>query len=368
MRNVIYLFLLILTSCIDPYRPPEITEPASYLVVNGYFNSQPGTTTTIQLTRTQNLTATKAPTAETRATVTIESKAKAIYTLREGATGVYSLSGVTPQLGETYRLHIRTAKNVDYYSEYVPVVPTPPIDSVSWRVENDGVQINVNTHDPTNNTRYYRWDYESTWEYVAPYFSQFELKNNQIVFRQPFVYRCWASDNSTNILTTTTNRLSRDVVSQYPILFIPGLSNRLSIKYSILVRQIGLTPSGYAYYDQLGKITQNIGSLFDPQPSQVTGNISCPTNPSDLVMGFFRVGTVQTKRIFIRSSQLPNWPNYTTTAGCIVDTLSLADIRKAQPAPSIITENDERTYLTTGLDCVDCRVKGGTLQRPAFWE
>lgn len=367
MKNCIYFLLLILGSCIDPYRPPEIAEPASYLVVNGYFNSTPGTVSTIQLTRTQNLNATKAPIAETRATVSIESKSKAVYALREGTNGNYTLTGVTPQPGETYRLRIRTSRGVEYFSEYVPVIPTPPIDSVTWRVENDGVQIRVNTHDPTNNTRHYRWDYESAWEYVAPYFSSLELKSNQVVDRVVPIYRCWGSEVSTNIIATNTTRLSKDVVSQYPIAFIPNTSFKLNIKYSILVRQIGLTSSGFAYYDQLGKITQNIGSLFDPQPSQVTGNIICPANPAELVMGFFRVGTVQTKRIFIRSSQLPNWPNGPNFSACTVDTMTLAQVRQSQPY--IITLNPETgRYMTTSIECVDCRTKGGVLQKPDFWE
>lgn len=149
-----FALLLLAGGCVDPYRPPEIAAPDSYLVVNGYFNSVPGTTTTFQLARTQNLAEKKAPVAETRAVVTIENKNKTIYALKEGTGGAYTLSGVTPQVGETYRLHIKTTKGGDYYSEYVPVVPTPPIDSVSWRVENDGVQINVNTQDPKNNSRY----------------------------------------------------------------------------------------------------------------------------------------------------------------------------------------------------------------------
>lgn len=79
------LILLLAGGCVDPYRPPEITAPGSYLVVNGFFNSAPGTTSTIQLSRTQTLTDVKAPAAETKALVTIESQNKATYTLVEGS-------------------------------------------------------------------------------------------------------------------------------------------------------------------------------------------------------------------------------------------------------------------------------------------
>ena len=352
----------------DPYRPPEIASPNSYLVVNGFFDSAPGATTTIALSRTQNLIDAKAPTAETKAIVTIESQNKTVYTLKEGTGGTYTLTGVTPMPGENYRLHIRTLRGTEYYSDYVPVITAPPIDSLSWRVENDGVQINVNTHDPKNNTHYYRWEFDSSWEYVTKYASSLELKNNQVVDRLQSVFRCWNSDRSTNIITASTARLSQDVVSQFPLLFIPGNSVKLGIKYSLFVRQIGLTQSGFEYYDQLAKITQNVGSIFDPQPSQLTGNIRSQVNPDDLVLGFFRVGTVESKRLFISRDQLPlGWSTYTGLDGCVVDTLSLADVRKYQPT---IINIDEMgiNYYTTALDCADCRTRGGVITRPAFWK
>ncbi|MEZ0487823.1 DUF4249 domain-containing protein [Fibrella aquatica] len=360
-----YVGLLAATGCVDLYRPPEIVSPDNYLVVNGFFNSAPGTTSTIRLTRTQNLSETKAPVAETKAQVTIENQTKAVYPFTEGNAGTYTLAGVTPRVGDTYRLHIRTAKGTDYYSDYVPVVQTPPIDSLSWRVQSDGVQINLNTHDPTNNTRFYRWEYDVTWEHRAPFFAYLELKNNEIVPRAELIYQCWSTENSTSIITTSTKRLSNDVVSQFPLVFVPSTSPRLTYKYSILVRQIGLTQAGYTYYDQLGKLTQNIGSIFDPQPAQVTGNIRSTSNPADLVMGFFRVGSIETKRLFIASTQLPNWPNLPGIGDCALVDMSEAEIRRLRPA---VVSFQEGTYQTSTVECIDCRLKGGTNKQPDFWK
>ncbi len=362
------ILLLLLAGCVDPYRPPEITSPNSYLVVNGFFDSAPGATTTISLSRTQNLTDPKLPTAETKAMVSIEMPNKATYALKEGPSGAYTLAGIMPVVGETYRLHIKT-KGQDYYSDYVSVVPTPPIDSISWRAENDGLQINVNTHDPKNSTRYYRWDFDTSWQYYTYYNSVLELlQNNQIVDRQQSVFQCWGSENSTNIITNSTARLSQDVVSQFPLLNIPSTSIKLGVKYSILVRQVGLTQAGFEYYDQLAKITQNVGSIFDPQPTQITGNIRSATNTSDLVLGFFRVGSVESKRIFITRSQLPaNWVTYTGLSGCRMDTLSKSDVLDKKPT---LISYDEMTkmYYTTSADCADCRTRGGVIKKPDFWK
>ncbi len=362
------LYSALLTSCVDVYRPPEITSPNTYLVVNGYFDSAPGAVTTISLSRTQNLTDPKAPPAETRAQVSIESGNKAVYPFKEGAAGAYTLTGVAPMPGQTYRLHIKTAGGKDYFSDYVPLVPTPPIDSVSWRPDDDGLQINVNTHDPTNSTRYYRWDFQSTWEYTALYNSLLELKGTQIVDRLDPIFQCWGSDVSTSIITTSTARLSQDVVSQFPLVTIPRTSVKLGMKYSILVRQIGLTQAGFDYYDQLAKITQNIGSIFDPQPTQITGNIRPVTNAGDLALGFFRVGNVQSRRIFISRSQLPaTWRTSTGLNSCQVDTLSRKDVLDMKPI-IISAEDGTGKYFTSSPECADCRARGGVTKQPDFWK
>lgn len=365
-----WLMIVLVGGCVDPYRPPEVASPDSYLVVNGFFDSAPGKTTTIQLSRTQNLTDSKAPTAETRAKVTIESAHNASYALTEASGGMYTLSGIMPLSSETYRLHIKTAKGLDYYSDYVPVVTTPPIDSVGWYVENEGVQVHVNTHDPNNSTRYYRWEFDETWEYTSAFYSSYvyDPKTRNILNRTEDIYHCWGSATSKNIILSSTARLSKDIVSKFPLTTVIGSSLKLQSKYSILVRQYALSQAGYDYYDQLAKLTQNIGSIFDPQPTQITGNFHSSTNPGDLVLGFFRVGTVTSKRIFIKRAQLPQLAVTTGYEACYtqVDTLSLSEIRDKQPG--IITLFEPGTYLTNPIDCLDCRMRGGVTTKPAFWE
>src|SRR5206468_3278401 len=100
IKIIAWLLILLVGGCVDPYRPPEITSPGSYLVMNGFFNSAAGATSTIKLSRSQSLTDTKAPTVETKAVVTIESQSKATFPLTEGTAGTYTLSGVTAQSGE----------------------------------------------------------------------------------------------------------------------------------------------------------------------------------------------------------------------------------------------------------------------------
>ena len=55
------------------------------------------------------------------------------------------------------------------------------------------------------------------------------------------------------------------------------------------------------------KNTEQTGSLFDPQPSQLSGNIHCLTDPNELVIGYVEITQEQTQRIFISSSEVSDW-------------------------------------------------------------
>jgi len=364
-KSLGWVLVVLVSSCVDPYRPPEITAPNSYLVVDGFLDSGPGTTTTIRLSRTQNVSDTKAPTAETRAQVTIESDRNETYRLNETTTGVYSITGLSPQTSQKYRLRIRTARGTDYLSDFVAVKPTPAIEAIGWRVENDGVQLFLDTRDPQNNTRYYRWEFEETWRFTAGYQSFYEIVNKQVLPRLVDIYRCWASNRSTNIILGSSARLNQDVINDFPLTFIPGSSAKLGIRYSILVRQYALTREAYEYWDQLAKTTQSLGSLFDPQPTQVTGNVRSVSNPNEPVLGYFGAGSVATKRIYINRSEIPFRRTITGYESCVVDTLTLPEVMEQNKF--IIDLNDDGRFFATSDACVDCRLRG-TNVKPAFWE
>jgi hypothetical protein len=171
--------------------------------------------------------------------------------------------------------------------------------------------------------------------------------------------------------------LSQNIVTRFPITYIPQNSERISKKYSILVTQYGLTQEGYNYWEQLKKNTENLGTLFDAQPSLVTGNYTCITNSDEVVLGFFNAGTTSEKRIFIPAEKLDQlgFKNYETIySTCTADTLFNNEIAtwKYSTLYSIIDIAAKgRTtvgYRFADNACVDCRRKNGTNIKPSFWE
>src|SRR5262249_36219111 len=101
---------------------------------------------------------------------------------------------------------------------------------------------------------------------------------------------------------------SSDIINQQLIETIPARSEKIGFKYSILVNEYAITEEAFAYWQSLKKNTEQLGTLFDEQPTQqVSGNIHCVSNPNEPVIGFIASGTMQQKRIFISNDDLPYW-------------------------------------------------------------
>lgn len=360
-----------IAACREPYDPPVVRQDANYLVVDAFLNAQGPTTA--RLSRTLPLYSKSGPPPESGAVVTVESAFGLQYNLAEKRPGFYEISSIPVDPSMQYRLHIRTGDGMEYYSEFVDVKITPPIDSVFWRAEPDGLQLYVDTHDPVNQTRYYKWDFVETFEYNAPYSSAYMLIDGNVYARPPSqsIYTCWRTDSATSISVGTTAKLADDIVSDFPLVYIEKKSLKISRKYSILVQQIALTEEGYDYWRQLEQTTEKLGGLFDPLPAQVTGNYYNFTNPAVPALGFFSAGTVEEERIYVRFHELPGHLRDLALNFCVQDSIANEDLKYYGNGTLLITSYGTPTilgYVTSTHACIDCRLQGGTTTKPDFWE
>ena len=376
----IYLFISILPllfSCRTQYAPPAVMSGVSNLVVEGTISGNDSTV--IKLSRTVNVASLTRIKPETDALITVEGSDNSTYHLKEllRNDGAYS-SGVTLPLNNTlkYRIRIITADHKTYLSDFTEVKESPPIDSIYYKLDDSGVHIYADTHDATNRSRYYRYEYVETWIFHTHYSPQFVVKNNTIVPRttEPDVFTCWRNVSSTDVLLASSAKLTRDIIFQAPITQIPKPSQKIRIRYSILVKQYALTEDAFNFWQLVKKTTEQLGSIFDPQPSQINGNIHNINNMAESVFGFVSVGTVQQKRIFIDRVKLPaiGWGTDDPYAFC----LSLDTTQKKIVTPpdfSMFYNNTfmpissvGNAYLGVFPPCVDCTL-AGTITRPAFW-
>lgn len=396
------LTITVVYSCKKPYNPAIVSGKTNYLVVEGVINT--GNDSTIfKLSRTESLdtqvdsTILKLRyipgfdiqvdlTSEPGAQVTVESDQNISYAIPEIGHGKYASSALGLDNTHKYRLRIKTIDGKEYLSDFTSATYTPPIDSIGYTINKNGIQIYANAHNPNNTTRYYRWDYVETWQFHAKYQSFYIFNGTDIVVRTPEqqnIYYCFANNVSTSIVLGSTAALLQDEVYQAPITAIPSTSEKVELRYSILLHQYGLSKDAFNFYQNLKKNTEQLGSIFDAQPSTIAGNMHCVTSPATPVIGYITATNVQEKRIFIYNSQVPRlWqPNY--PYDCPLDSLlfcagkdcqnEVKDFLMAPNSPEIPVAIIPAKvgpgivgYLGAGILCVDCTLRGKTTV-PDFW-
>ena len=379
MKKIFYCLLLCLPYlyCREKYTPGLTTPNTGYLVIEGIINSGAGPTN-IYLSRT-NQFAGQGYTYESGAVVVVEGNDNSMKSLPDRGKGLYSadLPGLDNNI--QYRLHITTTDGKEFLSDFATAKITPAIDTISWESENEGIQLFLNTHDEKNNTHYYQWDYVETWEINSSFrsFYKWEVNsvpppNNNITIvaasADPSIFTCWQTDASTQILIGSSVKLSSDIINAMPIAFIPPGSEKLSVEYSILVRQFALTEDAYNFLSRIKKNTEQTGSVFDPQPSALNGNIHCKTNPAEMVIGYVSISSVEEKRIFIKATEVPAW-DYKST--CMEDSIKDDSVEKKFAygrglLPTRIAIPGT-WYMGAPKECIDCTLRG-TNVKPDFWQ
>jgi hypothetical protein len=375
MKSINYiiaiLFLLIIPGCITQF-VPETDEDQNLLVVEGMITDQPEVNT-IKLSRSMPLGRKIALKPMKGCTVSITDDQGNTYLLTESPTpGTYQteVSSFRGVVGRKYTLSIKTnnatTNHYSYQSLPMEMRPVPPIDSLFYEKvtikekdmysgPKEGCQIYVNTYDSQGNCKFFRWDYTETWKFMVPY-----TVANQI---------CWISNNSTLINIKNTSILSEDRITKLPLNFISNETDRLSLRYSILVNQYSMNEDEYTYWEKLQNISQEVGSLYDIIPSSIPGNIFCDENPGEQVLGFFSVSAKTSKRLYIDETFRGLVALYMK---CPADTLYgnepitglgsytwvIVDQPYAMPPYKVISHDKF---------CADCTTRGSVI-RPAFWE
>ena len=211
----LFYLILIFSNCVQEFDPPS--QGYENLLVVEAFLSNGDTPLEIKLSRSMPID-TSAFIPESGAQISLSDDAGELYNLAESQEpGIYVYNGLlNPQIGKSYQIHISTRNGNQYESSAVTMRKTPEMDSVSFRFEERpsagkaGVQIYVDTHDPNNNTWYYRWAWDATWIFQMPYDSYLLWEDGQIKLREYRINNYFKYDRSTSIDISTSKNLTED--------------------------------------------------------------------------------------------------------------------------------------------------------------
>lgn len=297
------LFVILLTSvlvaaCIDQVNLPIRTEEPRLVVEGQITNEAPPYT--VRLTYTGNYGGTSGQSANDpyvkEAQVTIADDQGRSTRLVSTGLGFYQTTDSTfrGRVGRAYNLNVVLSDGKRYVTKAERMPAVPAIDSISASLVKTGSVITpyaiayaVNTTDPANEQNYYRWSaygYTTRLSLGVPCSLGNPSKCN---------YRCW-----TTVSNDVVNVYSDEAINGNPLRgrFVLQMPTYAAGPQLVEVRQYGITQANYQFWQLYQQQNARTGSIFDPLPAPVTGNLVNANDPTDLARGYFAVTAVTRKR------------------------------------------------------------------------
>lgn len=375
MKYIKYILLFVafagcISGCIDEFQPEGIEEVSDLLIIDGTItDGESKIVLRYSVGLTEYLTGNEYIDG---ATVYVETDTGEEMKAIPQGRGLYIVPTGPLDANKQYRLNV-VYRSEQYRSTFLTPLFTPEIDSISSQKKGPGetVYMCVNTHDPENRSRYYRWSYKEVWEVQAElYANAYWVSEDSVQLLDLSTpnnyYYCWGRDSSKILHLGSTEKLSENVVSYKRLQAIEPGSDRLSVLYHFSVEQNQLRKEAYDYMFNLQKNIEQTGSIFTPMPSEMKGNISCITNPDLPVIGYIEVSTTTRKdRYFPFSDGLYESP----WRGCFNDATDDPDYK-----PPVYAYYEYYPDISPPLftfaphKCVDCRLKErASKTKPENW-
>jgi hypothetical protein len=303
------LLLACLFSCQEIYNDPSIKSASGIIVVKGLITDAEGPYSVYVSHTIPFNDAEPSVYADTLgiadAEVVISDDHGNSEVLSETTKGHYvtSAGGIRGTAGYTYTLSITTPDGNSYQSAPCLLKPAPVITSVypvrteelvlvnnlygvPTLVKEEGVAIFADLDGLSDDDTYYRFDLRIIRE------------KREVYFMGPSIY-CWTTShiNSKENLISTQHLSGNSITGQhitfltpdiYPPGYSPAGSNSLYLDGRIVALDIyTVSRKVYDYYSSFYNQLSAENRIFDPIPTNLTGNIYSINNHSEPVMGIF---------------------------------------------------------------------------------
>lgn len=322
------------------------------------------------------------------------------FIYREDSPGIYISEDAFAAIENvSYQLEITTTNGDIYQSNQTEIIKSPEISEIYPKFMNkidrkyndvlSGIQFYINSFPSQENQKYFRYEWEHTYELITPFVSiyDFDYETNTAFLREQSIKTCYVTEYSQEIELANSSSNQNNMLNEIPINYIMlgpyrSESDILRNRYTIQVKQYALNVEDYNYYQQIKRLTDDNGTLFDRQLGSVVGNMRNINDEDELILGNFEVAGVSIKREFFSPNDYPEpyeRPRYRFNCG-------LGDMRTIPTDSIAFYMNNFGGYRIINIDssiviggpvsgpiallgtdrCTDCTIYG-SLERPDFW-
>ena len=169
----------------------------------------------------------------------------------------------------------------------------------------------------------------------------------------------------------STEQQTEDRFQDLEFLLLYQGDSRLSVMYNIKVYLSTLTKDAYRYWQNMRTNSDQSGSLFAPNPSEMIGNIRRLDNPDELVIGYISVVQRESASMYMSNGELDGF--YQPGGAWMSDPIFVAENNWLSSYYSGLApftrkvEDFQSHYYWVPANCVDCRRLGGTKVKPEGW-
>jgi hypothetical protein len=365
--------LLILNLCIDPFEP-DMNEEENLITVDGSL-IKGQEKQTIKISRSSSLMDPEfMPVGNCIVKIIDDSGNEFMFYEESSGTYVAEIDDEFLQYNRNYKLVFNTPEGNTYESAHETLLESAPIDSFyvikeyqyssSLEEIEERVQFYVDLKAPEQGSRYYRWELIETFEYHSPYYLGAIYDGEEYHFYVPSsdtFYTCWTTQKISGLYSSNTVNLMKNEKKKIPLNNVYRGSIKLSVKYSLLIKQYALNKEAYDYWHQAKVEVEESGGLYTTQPAQSISNITNIDDGEEKILGFFWVSSCSEKRIFFEEPGEYLMPH----DYCVLQDFNPAEY--AGPFPVYLVGNLYRPLKYAARACFDCTLKGGSLEKPDFW-
>jgi hypothetical protein len=276
------------------------------------------------------------------ATVKVLDDAGGSFEFLETSPGVYTRE-MQGEAGKAYHVEVVLPDGKTILSKPEVLKKAPSIGAVSAEVvdesylsntgkfiEEQKLILSMNTTAAGPQQRFLRWRAEAEYEFKEAYPGALNTK------------LCYVKNNVdlNNISVYDAEDFAGGEINEQQVLKT-DFNYRFADMFCFHLFQYAISEAEYKYWQGVNDIVNIDGSLFDPPPGTVRGNLYFKDDPGELVLGYFSVAGVAYRREFINSQ-----------------TLGIFMERKCHGL----------SFRPQYAECMEClKILNSTTERPPYW-
>lgn len=275
-------------------------------------------------------------------------------------------------INSSYKIRVSVPDRGIYESEFSKFQASPSITDI-YGERNDiaeydgtdtirGVQFYVDIEGTEEQGKYQRYQVIETWEDFSPFVIDAFYDGQLHIERDASLSHCYNTTAVNTIFTLSTEPLTENIYKGMKLQYVDNTTQRLKYKYTFLLRQLTISEEAYIFWESLKQNNQNSGGLYETQPINIKGNIR-KVNGEEQVLGFFELASIKEKRYYTDENF---GMHFNLSFECALVELAMGFTPFEEDYPQYLSIVNGQLWTAHKI-CYDCRLRGGTLEKPDFW-